>query len=184
MMRSRGPESTRSSMEHVREIMLKWPRSKGSPIATWLQWERPISIEQANQNDISMAHLVTRGGSQSVISSSDARSWATIRSSSNGGLRKTKNYDRRAIVALSSRDRGSFIAKSGATISPNDGPRLSCDCGHQITLSTGSNGSKLWRKFSSKNPCTPSFLLNSRLICEAIKGIWSKILSSSWSPRV
>ena len=40
-----------------------------------------------------------------------------IRSPSDGGSRLTKNHDRRAIVARSSRDRGTFSPKSGATTS-------------------------------------------------------------------
>ena len=37
--RSRGPESTRSSIQHVRKCSLKWRRSEGSQIATWRQEE-------------------------------------------------------------------------------------------------------------------------------------------------
>ena len=77
------------------------------------------------------------------------------------GWRKTKNHDRHAIVARSSRDRGSFIAKSGATIPATYGPRSSCDRGHQNHLPTGSNGPELVRKSPFKNLCIPSLFLNS-----------------------
>ena len=45
--RSRGLESTRSDLQHVREIEVKWPRSKGYAIATWYLQERPIFRREA-----------------------------------------------------------------------------------------------------------------------------------------
>ena len=44
--RSRGPESTRSSIKHVREIHYKWQQSESLPIATWRRMEHLISIER------------------------------------------------------------------------------------------------------------------------------------------
>ena len=44
--RSRGPESTRSSIKHVRKIHYKWQQSESLPIATWRRMERLISIER------------------------------------------------------------------------------------------------------------------------------------------
>ena len=92
--------------------------------------------------------------------------------------------DPHAIVAWLSRDRGSFIAESGATIPPTDGAQSLCDRGHHSHRSTGSNGYDYRATIAFKNQCIPSLFFNFWLIREAIKQIWSKILSSSWSPRV
>ena len=48
--------------------------------------------------------------------------------------------DRYAIVARSPRDRGLISTKSRPRSSLPDGPRSSCDRGHQTHLLTGSNG--------------------------------------------
>ena len=45
--RSRGLESTRSNLQHVREIEVKWPRSEGYAIATWYLQKRPIFRREA-----------------------------------------------------------------------------------------------------------------------------------------
>ena len=90
--------------------------------------------------------------------------------------------DRRAIMVRSSRDRGSFEAKSRPQSLPIDGPRSPCDRGHEISLPTGSNDPKIVRKFSFKNRCIPSCFLISWLNREGIKRFERKILSSSWSP--
>ena len=44
--RSRGPESTQSSIKHVRDIHYKWQQSESLPIATWRRMECLISIER------------------------------------------------------------------------------------------------------------------------------------------
>ena len=65
--------------------------------------------------------------------------------------------DRHAIVAWLSCDRGSFIAESGATIPPTDGPWSWCDCGHHSHRSTGSNGHDFWAKNPFKTDVFPLF---------------------------
>ena len=102
--------------------------SDSSPGDAWRLQERQILIGHT----IVSYHTIFIGrlDGERPRTTIDARSWP----------------DRRAIVARSSRNHGLFIAKLGATIPPTDGPRSSCDRGHQNHLPTGSNGPELvWK---------------------------------------
>ena len=87
-----------------------------------------------------------------------------------------------SIVARSRSDQGWFIVRLRPRSSLADGPRSSCDRGHQTHLPTGSNSPEFARKIPFKNRCIPSCFLNSWLNREGIKWFERKILSSSWSP--
>ena len=85
-------------------------------------------------------------------------------------------------MAQSPRDRGWFNAKSGATPPPSEGPRFLCDRAHQSAPMTASNSLNFWAKILFKNDVFSHLFFKFWLIHEAIKRIWSKIISSSWSP--
>ena len=111
---------------------------EGLPGDTWRRRERPIFIADWS----SWIAIVIFIG----------RHWDLIKSD---GWRCAEDFH--AIVAWLSRDRGSFISKSGATIPPTDGPQLSCDRGHHSHRSTRSNGHDFWAKNPFKNRCIPSY---------------------------
>ena len=68
--------------------------------------------------------------------------------------------DRRAIVARLSHDCGKITVQFRPRSPLIDGPRSSCDRGHQIHLLTGSNGPQIARKFSfKKTNVLPCFFL-------------------------
>ena len=106
---------------------------------------------------------VRRERNGSVRFSSNARSWATTQSSSNG-RGSTRSWSFReghmdAIGVRSRHDRGWFNAWSRPRSFLIDGPRSSCDRGHQFHRSTGSNGRDFREKIPFKNRCIPLFFL-------------------------
>ena len=118
----------------------------------------------------------TTKGHQNAASSCD-RDSPTYLIKSDGRRNIIKNHDRGAIVAL---------------LRPNQGQKHHQVMGHdrhaivaikplprpdQMAL-------KIGPKFPLKGQCIPPYFLNFWSIREAIKQIWSKVLSSLWSPRV
>ena len=84
----------------------------------------------------------------------------------------------------SPRDRGWFVVRLKPLSTPSDGPWLPCDRGHQPAPTTASNGPNFWAKILFKTDVFSPLFFNFWLIRKSIKRIWSKILSSSWSPRI
>ena len=132
--------------------------SNGSPGDAWRLPERQIFIGHA----IMSYHTIFIGwlDGERPRTTIDVRSWPNPP----------------AIVARLWRDCGSFIAKSGATIPPTDGPWSSCDRAHQNHLLTRLNGPELVRKSTFKKPMYPLFI--SQLLIESWrnKAIWKKDL--------
>ena len=142
--RSRGPKSTQSQSEHVRERDFKWSAHRATRGFTRRLWSS--SDELINEED--RTNLIDR----------------EIDASWDRGLTDACNRDRptnlEQIGRLAffrgeiPRDCGSIAMRSwpflvrswlilGAIVpwsSRIDGPRSSCDRGHQFHLSTGSNG--------------------------------------------
>ena len=81
----------------------------------------------------------------------------------NGRWRSGDGND--SALMIVAHDRGSIVANSPLIDAPQspliDVPRSSCDRGHQIHLSTGSNGPNFLGKISFKNRCALLFSLNS-----------------------
>ena len=118
---SRGLESTRSSMEHVRNILSKWTQSKGLTSNTWRLENRSIIIKRRSRDCDQTASSGAAWNSlarQILISS---------RSPSDGGEDSWKNS---TIAVRSNRDRGaieprSWVFRRGIISIGSDSDRLS-----------------------------------------------------------
>ena len=126
--RSRGPESTRSKSQHVRDLNFKGLWSKRSQIATWRHEEGPIfigrgfierswyfAIREHHVDDSWSARSPSDGRCEWIKTNKDWTAylinigWLTW-SSSNGWRSFTKNHDRGLIVARSWSDRPTIVA--------------------------------------------------------------------------
>ena len=136
---------------------------------------RTISIHR----DFGTQHGATRG----IIRVGDGDRTTAITQRSWSWLMIAARWwpDRRAIVAWSLCYHGQITMQFGPRPLLIDEPRSSCDHGHQISVPTGSNGPELVRKSHFKNQCIHSLFLNFWSICEEIKRILRKVLSSSLS---
>ena len=142
--RSHGLESTRSDLQHVREIEVKWPRSEGYAIATWYLQKRPIFRREAiiKSSDgwrRTLPMIVVYGIRLiPIVRSPETRS--------NGADKAWKNprsrSDRAAIAARSSRNHSIFVGESSLVdrqaIDEGTGPRSWPDRGPIVARS--------WRK--------------------------------------
>ena len=119
-LRSRGPESTRSSIQHVRKDSLKWRRSKGLACATWTILERWIFIKRralrsrSSPRSLPIWRQTLVGIGDHAIGRSEPfvhlRRYRTV--ARTRGRTPRSRSDRTAIAARSSRDRGAIAAES------------------------------------------------------------------------